>query len=295
MKKTTAILAALALTLFSVNAWAQAPQKDNQFLNHWSVGVGLLEDAHVQVAGTILPSLQVRVLYSTLSPYVAIADGITKNNPNVGGINPFRKTIPVNADLNGVKIDNLDLEAQLKSSELQLMLDFFPSQISNFHFTGGLIVDFTPNILTAKLTPETNGQPALKPAADGSGLVEFGGVSPDPNGDVNVWACYGTKKIRPYIGIGFGRAVDLEKRVHLTMDLGFAYIGGLHVFSEGYLQDWPNAKEVEITEEWCNNTKLPGGKTVTESVGARTVEYVGMANSFPVLPYARLTLNVRLF
>lgn len=300
MKKTTAFLAALAVSLFCVNASAQAPEKESYLFNHWSVGVGLLEDFHVQATGSILPNLQIRVLYNTLTPYIAIADAITKNNPNIGGINPFVKDIPVNADLNGVTIKDMNLEAKLNSRELHLLVDFYPSDISSIHFTGGVIFDLSPQMVTAHITPRGNdGSAILKPGADGSGLVGFGGVSPDPNGVINVWAAYGLPTVRPYLGVGFGRPLDVKKRVSVNFDLGVAVIGGLRFYAEGYEDsvgvNWPTAKAVELSEEWCNTTTLPGGKTVTEQVGSNYIEYVGMASSFPVLPYARLTLNVRLF
>ena len=297
MKKTTAILAALAITLFSVNASAQAPQKDNQLFNHWSVGLGILEDFHVQVAGTILPNLQVRVLYSTLTPYVGIANAATKKS--LGGINPYRTDIPVGDNgvhQNGLNIDKINLEAKLHSREIQLMVDFFPSKVSNFHLTGGVIFDITPNIVTASGTPVSNdGSAALQPSD--MGQKEIAGITTDLNGVINLRAAYGLPTVRPYIGFGFGRPVDVEKRVSVNFDLGIAVIGGLHVYGENYMTNYPEPTTVELNSQWLNTAQV-NGKSIAESMGsqsAKIAEYLDMANSFPILPYARIAVNVRLF
>lgn len=294
MKKTIAILAILAVSFISVNAYAQKQEKDNYLFNHWSVGVGFLEDFHVQVAGTILPNLQVRVIYNTLHPYLAIANGILKNNPNVGAIDPFVKSIPMNINQNGIKIDNLDLSARFASRELEFLVDFFPGKSSSFHFTGGIIVDVSPRMLDATATPN----PAL-PAGDRATKEVFG-ISTDPNGVVHMYAAYGLKVVRPYLGIGFGRPVDLKKRVGVSVDMGLAYIGGLHLYSQTYIDDPTipndgpdNPVEVELNEAWMN--KYPDIKNNLGADAAQYISILNTVNSFPVLPYIRFAINVRLF
>ena len=297
MKKTLTLLTALIL---GVSAYAQAPeQEDNQLFNHWSVGVGLLEDLHFQVAGTITPNLQVRLVYNTFQPYIGIIDAFTKKNPDIGSINPFTKRVDLpdgGIHQNGLNIDYLDLTAKYKSSSLNLLLDYFPSKTGSFHFTGGLIVDLSPNMLTASGVPGNNsGQPAV-PSSD-YGKKEIAGLTTDLDGNINLRASYGLKTVRPYLGIGFGRAVDLQKRVRVTVDLGVAYIGGLHVYGESYLDNYPNAQDVELNEAWMTNTSIDG-KTIKEHMGTDAndvIKYTNLANSFPVLPCARFTINCRLF
>lgn len=299
MKKTIAILATLAVTLFSVNASAQVAQEEESVLfNHWSVGVGILEDVHVQVAGTVFPFMQVRLLYNTLHPYIGIANAILKNNPTVGAIDPFQRSFDMNAKLSEtVTIDKMDVTARFKSRELNLMVDLFPSKTSGFHFTVGAVFDLTPKMLTVQATPLANGQAVLKPDAQGNGIVDIGGISQDPNGNLNIWASYGLSTVRPLLGLGFGRPVDLKHRVGVNFDMGVVFIGGLRMYSESYLESWPNPTTVEINEQWARTTKLPGenNSTIAETIGESTLKYVGIASNFPVLPYIRLTINVRLF
>ena len=291
MKKTTALLAALAVSLFCVNAFAQAPQNDEKesfLFNHWSLGAGIsiTNGINFQAAGTILPNLQVRVSYNTFSPVVGIANGILKNNANIGSINPFQKTIPVNINKNGIVIDNLDVEARLQSRQIELFVDFLPSEVSNIRFTGGVIVDLTPRLINATANPS----PALSQSDRDK---EFFGISTDPSGVLHLYAAYGLKTIRPYLGVGFGRPVDVQKRVTVNFDLGVAYTGGVHLYSQSYFNDPNKPEEVELNEDWVN--KYPDVKDKLGSTGSKVLEYVGMANSFPIWPYLRLSINCRLF
>lgn len=300
MKKTLAILAAAAISLLSVNAYAQKQEKENYLFNHWSVGVGVLEDLHIQVAGTILPNLQVRLQFATAQPYVGLASAILKNT-SVGAINPYQHSFPLGDGgyhQNGINIDKVDVEARLRASEINLMVDFFPVKESAFHITGGVNFALAPDIVTAKATPKSNdGSPALQPSDMGKKAIA--GISTDPNGDVNVRVAYGLPSVRPFVGIGFGRPVNLEKRVSVSVDMGLTYVGGIHVFTHNYVPTYPDPTVVEINGAYINDpANKVGDKTVKEALGAdadKIVQYVDMVNTFPVMPYIRFAVNVRLF
>ncbi len=302
MKKTLTLVTMLALSLFSVNAYAQHHAEydgeDNYLFNHWSVGVGILEDIHFQVAGTITPNLQVRLVYNTLHPYISIADNIVQKHTELNGINPLHETFDLGDGIhtNGINIDKIDFTGSFKSRELNLLVDYFPSKKSSFHVTGGLILDLTPNMFAGTGTPLSNdGQPALQPSDYGT--KEFIGITTDLEGKVNGKVCYGLSTVRPYVGIGFGRAVNTNKRVTVGLDLGVAYTGGLHAYAENYMVDYPNKIDVELNEEWTINNEI-NGKTIKEHMGKdadKYIKYVNFANKFPILPYLRFTINCRLF
>lgn len=303
MKKTTAIVAALAVSLFCANAFAQAPEKESYLFNHWSVGVGLSlpHGLNVQAAGTILPNLQVRVVYNNMFPYIGIANAVLKNNPNVGSINPFVTSIALPGGgyhQNGVNIDKIDIEGRLKSSELNFLIDFLPSEISSIRLTAGVVLDLSPDMVTITGKPVSNdGSAALQPSDCGN--VEIAGITTDLQGNVNFRASYGLKTVRPYLGFGFGRPVDPSKRVTVNFDLGVAYTGGIHLYSQSYLLNPQKPAEVELNEAWINdpNNKV-GNQTLKEALGTSAdsfIKYVGMANSIPIMPYLRFTINVRLF
>jgi len=299
MKKFLTLFLAVALMASSFSASAQAPEKESYLFNHWSVGVGLLEDLHIQAAGTVFPWMQVRVAYATLHPYLGIANAILKKNPAIGGVDPFYKSILIGGEgyhKGGLNLDKIDIAARMHSRELNFFIDFFPTQTSSLHFTVGGVYDFTPDIFTATITPLSNdGKSALQPSD--MATKRFFGITTDPSGVVHLNASYGLKTLRPYVGFGFGRPVDVKKRVSVNFDLGVAYIGGLHIYAKDYFDDPDNPVDVELNEDWLNNTQLDG-KSLREQMGSdgdEIVKYLGMANTFPILPYARLTINCRLF
>ncbi|MCF0196063.1 MAG: hypothetical protein HUK03_02280 [Bacteroidaceae bacterium] len=97
----------------------------------------------------------------------------------------------------------------------------------------------------------------LKPAADGSARL-----------DSKVWA------VRPYVGIGFGRAVPGVHRLNVSFDLGFAFWGNPTV-------TWKGESEMVLTKGMVKNDNLKTVLDVTDKLIA-----------YPVLS---LKLNCRIF
>ena len=297
MKKTLAILTALAVSAFCVNAYAQIPEQDNQLFNHWSVGVGPIFDLNAQVATTITPNLQLRVVFDTYNHYLKIGNIFTEKMEEVGSLTPFVHSFPVDVHQNGLDIDEVKVTGNLKSGDLSFLLDFFPGQ-GNFHLTGGLVMDLSGNLVTATGVPANkSGQPTMQPSDRGKKAIA--GITTDLDGNINLQAAYGLSTVRPYLGIGFGRAVDVKKRVSVNFDLGVAYIGGVHLYAENYMVNYPDPMKVELNEAWMNDPENTiDGKTIREYMGKdydEAVKWLNFANKFPVLPYARLTINCRLF
>jgi hypothetical protein len=297
MKKTHALVTALAL---SVSAFAQAPKEDNYLFNHWSVGAGFLFDLNGQVATTITPNLQLRLVYDSYSHFLWIGNMFTKDIAEVGSLTPYVHSFPVGDNgvhTNGINIDDIVVTGKLNTANLNLLLDYFPGK-SSFHFTGGLILDMSGNLATLSGVPTNKtGEPTMQPSDRGK--KEIAGLTTDLDGNVNIRAAYGLSTVRPYLGIGFGRPVDVRKRVTVNFDLGVAYIGGVHVYGESYMDNYPNCTSVELNEAWINDPRNEiDGKTLREEMGEdydEIVKYINLANKFPVLPYARLTINCRLF
>lgn len=290
MKKTLAIVTALVLC---TQAFAQAP-KENVLFKHWSVGAGIglpLDGLNIQVATTILPNLQGRILYTDFSPVVSIADPIVQRMAGFG-IKPFQYTITdINYHDKGLNIDEADLEGTVQQRDLSLLVDFFPGN-GGFHLTGGVMFSMTPKLVTATGTPKsTNGKPVFEDESDKGG-TEFYGISTDKEGKVHAAVQYGTG-VKPYLGIGFGRPVSLKHRVGVNFDMGVAYIGGVHVMSKTYYKN-PDGKDVELNKAWIDSN--PDLKDNIPADTYKQVEkWLPFANSFPVLPYLRFTINVRLF
>lgn len=63
--------------------------------------------------------------------------------------------------------------------------------------------------------------------------VEFDDYLLEPNDEGNVNACIKTSSFKPYLGIGFGRAVP-KKRVGCMVELGVQFWGTPKVYCEGH-------------------------------------------------------------
>ena len=75
--------------------------------------------------------------------------------------------------------------------------------------------------------------------------------------------------------------------------MGVAFIGGAHLYSYDYSSG--SRVPVELNEAWIND---PNNAELKANLGDSVNDIVPklrMANNFPVMPYLRLTVNVRLF
>lgn len=295
MKKIIAFVATLAVSMAAFGAYAQeAPQQENVLFKHVSagVGVGILDGLQVQVATTLLPNLQARVLYTDFFPYLSIANGIAKNKAGIS-INPlvYDKT-GINYHDNGINIDEIHLNGKAQQRNLSLLADFFPSKKSAFHITGGLMVSLSPALISAKGTLENtkNADPVMDD--QDKGHVKFFGITTDKNGDILLDVQYKANRVKPYLGIGFGRPCSTKSRVGVNFDIGVAYTGGIHAYSYDFSQGDP--VKVELNEDWVNE---PGHEDVKDNLGeaAQFLKYVTIANKIPVMPYLRFTVNVAIF
>lgn len=295
MKKIIALAVTLAVSVTSFNAFAQeAPKQDNVLFKHVSVGVGvgLLDGLQVQAATTILPNLQARILYTDFFPYVSLANGIMKNKVGIG-INPLEyKVSGINYHESGVNIDEINFTGKAHQRNLSLLADFYPSKKSNFHVTGGIMVSLAPALISTKgvLSNTKNGDPVM--TEQDKGHVEFFGVTTDFNGDVLLDVQYKANRVKPYLGIGFGRPCSTKNRVGVNFDIGVAYTGGIHAYSYNYTEGSP--VKVELNEAWVNE---PGNEDVKNNLGEaeQFLKYITTANKIPVMPYLRFTVNVAIF
>jgi hypothetical protein len=291
MKKTLAIVTALAI---SVASFAQTPG-ENYLFNHWSLGVGfgLTDGLQVTVGTTILPNLQARIQYSDFFTHVAIGNAIMKGQNAPFGINPIEYQITgINYHENGINIDQVDLQGTIQQRDLALLVDFFPSPKSTFHVTGGIMFSLAPNLVSVVGTPKntTNSDPVMD--NQDKGHVRIAGITTDYEGLIHADVKYGLP-VKPYLGIGFGRPVNPDGRVSVNFDMGVAFIGGAHLYSYDYSSG--SRVPVELNEAWIND---PNNAELKANLGDSVNDIVPKlrtANNFPVMPYLRLTVNVRLF
>lgn len=288
---------AAAVSLAGFNAQAQIADQKNVLFNHWSIGVGFgfTEGIQITAGTTILPNLQGRIVYNTLSPVVAIANPIVAKFAPEYGVNPISATIAVGIHETSprIDVDEVNVNGNIHDRSLALLADFFPSKNSSFHITGGVMFNIHPQLvsLTATLVNKSSSEPAVDPSNYAN--TEFFGITTDPEGKVHLGLQSGLNVVQPYLGIGFGRPVSLNSRVSFNFDLGVTYIGGFHLVSRNYYENPEKPVNVELNQAWIDAN--PDIKENMKDNYDTVTKYLNMVNGFPVQPYMRFTLAVRLF
>lgn len=259
MKKTITILASLALLSLCNFASAQDPQ----IFNHGSVGITAgIDGIGIEAAMPITPYLQIRGGYS-LSP------------------------IPISfnynyTDLNDGKLYKVPVKTNLWTGGMgKFMLDIYPGSKTPFRFIAGAFFG------SGKFVKGQIDLRGVVAQADWGTAGSLNGVtygSTDKNGygyfDVDV------HKVLPYLGVGFGRAVDIHNRVSFTCELGAAYTGGLDVIIYDYSN--PNGA---VAHSVTSKDFEEAGKDKDWDYG-KTIDTI---RGIPVLPMLKVSLFVRLF
>ena len=206
MKKLFILLFALSF-MAGQTSFAQ----DNGVFNHLALGVSAGDDGFgVEIAAPIGNHLQIRGGYSFM-PFT-VTRPFTFGNVTVNGDTREMNNIPFSARM-------------LEGGQGRLLLDINPSKDASFHFTVGAMLS-NGNLLSTSgdirnvLRPEEYG-------TRGIGLTPDCVISSDKEGYLPI--DLKTNKIWPYLGIGFGQAVNPERRITAVFDLGFAYSGNLQM------------------------------------------------------------------
>lgn len=223
MKK--AILFCLAACLFSANAGAQV-------FNHLSAGVALGTDGiSIELAAPLGNHVDIRAGYGAAFGLIGVKATDISMPEHPGERNSASVDVP--------------LKINLGMSDARLLFNIYPSASKGFHFTVGAYLG-SPCFARGTLT----GMPSdyntvgfdvdgyLVKAKDGKLVTEL--RAPGLGGD--------SFAVKPYVGIGFGRAVDPDKRVSFSFDLGAQYQGkpGLWADGEGVTG---RIQKVQLTQE----------------------------------------------
>lgn len=303
MKKTFAILAALcAVSVFSVRAQEQQqetgaqeqPQQkeDKQIFTHFAIGIPidmpLLPDGIgiIEFATTCTRYVQFRLGYSFFPEISATPNRLNQMFPGAN--------FPTSLSMNGGKTINIGEDKMTlgwNTGGIKLFVDVFPGKKTGFHFTFGAFI----NPVSANNAYEVRADlsPSLKEAGFDPGRynqVYFGfndndptlRISPNQNGVVTVglrtWA------VRPYVGIGFGRAIDPAKRVRVSFDMGAIFWGSPTLVGNDYSMD-SNGTIVAFTPERV-------AKTNDLASMAKPLEIVSKVIAYPMM---KLNIFIRVF
>ena len=218
MKK---LLLVCATALFGFGqAHAQLDEDDYGIFNHISLGVSAgTTGIGFQLAAPLTANFAVRAGYSFM-PKIKYSQKLTLSNSDLAAFY-----------VNGQYVHKVELEGKLNMGDFSILFDWYPSKRSSFRFTAGAYIGKS-DIVTA-----TNKEPFMNPAYAGLAGIELTQTPTYPsqynpqNGytivtdqEGNVDAKLKVNGFKPYIGIGFGRAVP-RKSVGLQFDLGVQFWG----------------------------------------------------------------------
>ena len=271
MKKALAIVTALAI---GASALAQVPAKDKQIFNHMAAGVTLgLDGIGLEVAAPLTPYVQLRAGYSFFVPASVKLSNLTKFG------------IP-----ESIKVEDQQRPFGSAASAAvglnfgggKFLADIFPVDDVGFHFTVGSYFG-NPMMLQADLDLSKVLQ-SDEYASYGFQLDENDpntNITTDKQGhlniDLNTWS------VRPYVGLGFGRAVNSDKRVSVTFDMG-AMLWGSHTL-QTYDYSLKNVHTVALSSELMGKNSLMKGFS----------KYMKILEGLPVFPMMKLNVFVNLF
>lgn len=204
----------VCLTALALSLHAQA-----QVFNHLAVGVGMGTDGiGLEVALPLGSFADIRAGYSI--------------NPGFIGIRLFDVPVPEHPGYTAGGNVNVPLTLRLGSNSGRLLFNFYPIPKADFHLTAGVFLG-SPRFLRGILSNMPEDYNTVGLDVDGylvkahSGTLEAAlcasGIGPE------------SFAVKPYVGLGYGRAVKEDQRISWAIDLGVQYQGkaGLRANGEG--------------------------------------------------------------
>ena len=285
MKKLLLICAMATLGLSQ--AFAQLDEDDFGFFNHLSAGVSLGTDGiGIEVAAPLTYNFAVRAGYS-LMPKFKYSKGLDL------GLSDQDKADMARGTYKGAFLTpEVDLEGKLNMGDFKLLIDWYPFRSSSFHATAGFYIG------RGTVVEVTNKRPFIKDGydagielGDASSTVNYGmsryTLKPDENGNLKVEAK--VNGFKPYLGIGFGRAVP-KGSVGVQFDLGVQFWGKPEVHGNmEYIE--PSTGQVVTRYEKINKNRIISQNKDYQDLkdAIKTIEKIGV---YPVL---NIRINGRIF
>ena len=268
MKKLLLVCVMAALGIGKSSA--QLAPEDYKYFNHLSAGISLgLDGIGFDVAAPLTYNFAVRAGY-TFMPRVKYTTHI-----NLGNSAVF--TAP-----------QVDIEGKLKMGDFHLLFDYYPFKKSSFHLTAGAYIG------SRTLVSAYNVVPFVKDTYWGNSGLELGSTAniysqyslvTDENGNIDI--DMKVNAFKPYVGIGFGRAVT-KHRVGVQFDLGIQFVGRPGMFGNVKYFDYDAGDFVTRTE------RLERGR-ITNDEYEDIDDAIRIMEKFRVYPVLKIRVNGRIF
>lgn len=183
--------------------------------------------------------------------------------------------------------NKMDVEGKLNNTTFHFLVDVYPfGPVNSFHVTAGAyfgpsdfisvynkedgyltpIVAYNNAITYAQSRPSSDN---VRQVVDQYGLKMIGAelgdyfITPDPADKGNVEATIEVSKFRPYLGIGFGRAVP-KKRIGCQFDLGVQFWGTPKVYAPTYNKTTGTYQHEQLTEDKAGSDVKDVLKTISK-------------------------------
>lgn len=168
--------------------------------------------------------------------------------------------------------NKLDVEGKLNNTTFHFLVDVYPfGEKYSFHVTAGAyfgpsdvisvynkedgflkpITAYNDAIVYAQSRPTTDN---VRKVVDQYGLKMIGAelgdyfITPNPADNGNVEATIEVNKFRPYVGVGFGRAVP-KKSIGCQFDLGVQFWGSPKVYAPTYNKTTDTYQREQLSDE----------------------------------------------
>ncbi len=251
---------------------AQLAPEDYKYFNHLSAGISLgLDGIGFDVAAPMTYNFAVRAGY-TFMPRIKYSNDIKLDNSAVF-------TAP-----------NVDIEGKLKMGDFHLLFDYYPFKKSSFHLTAGAYIG------GRTIASVYNAGPFVKEAYWGNSGIELGSTrsiysqySLVAGDDGNINLDMKVNAFKPYVGIGFGRAIT-KHRVGVQFDLGVQFWGKPGVYGNVKYFDYEEGDFV------IRNERLERGRITTDNEDYKDIsEAIRIMEKFRVYPVLKIRVNCRIF
>jgi hypothetical protein len=240
-------------------ASAQLDDEDYGFFNHVSAGVSVGTDGiGFQVAAPMTYHFAVRAGFSFM-PRFKYSKSLNLGNNDIGAF----------------LTDKVDLEGKLKMSSFSLLFDYYPFTSSSFRVTAGAYIGNGDIVSVTNtndfINPSYAGKAGINLSRSGSTIQEKYVLITDANG--NIQAETKVNGFRPYLGIGFGRAVP-RKRIGVSGDLGVMFWGKPKLYEK------QTGRDLEVTKS---------------DLGSDSDKYFDIMSKITVYPVLTIRISGRIF
>lgn len=287
MKTKTILVTFLALSLTN----SAMTQDDKNLLNHLAVGIGVGSPGiTLELAAPVTDYLAVRAgadIMPKLKFKTTVDIEDSKRRQLVSMLQQQQQTMDYFNIPNPTVPGEVDVEGKLNNTTGHVLIDVYPFRNADWHLTVGAYFG-NKDVVNAYNTDDSQ----LKGVADYNNALSdqtftmpdgttFNGndykmgvrlgdyfLEPDRNGHVD--AVVQVKQFRPYVGIGWGRAVPRHHTLGFSVDLGVQFWSKPKV----YCQD------IQLTED------------NVEGDGGGVIKAISKVSVYPTLSFK---LNCRLF